>query len=83
MTDQKSEMDQQTSRPQEQPAKSSGINAEAIALGLEFLFSRRHQAAWSLGPLTRESASWVTAYVLARLGEIPPHYLEFYPETAD
>lgn len=77
MTDQKSEMDQLTSRPQKQPAKSSGISAGAIALGLEFLFSRRHQAAWSLGPLTRESSSWVTAYVLARLGEIPPHYLSF------
>jgi hypothetical protein len=45
---------------------------------LEFLFSQRHQAAWSLGSSpTRESATWVTAYVLARLGEIPAHYLSF------
>jgi hypothetical protein len=45
---------------------------------LEFLFSQRHQAAWSLGNSpSRESATWVTAYVIARLGEIPAHYLNF------
>jgi hypothetical protein len=70
-------MDQQTRQPQKQPAKSPGVSAGAIALGLEFLFSCRRQAAWSLGPRTRESAAWVTAYVLARLGEVPPQYLNF------
>lgn len=86
MTDQQSELDRQLGRPEEQRSakepgasgsRSSGARAEAIGSGLEFLFSRRHQAAWSLGPLTHESASWVTAYVLARLGEIPPHRLSF------
>jgi hypothetical protein len=77
VTDQQSEMDQETSQPQEQPAKAAGINGNAIGLGLEFLFSRRYQGAWRLGPLMRESAPWVTAYVLARLGEIPPPRLSF------
>ncbi len=86
MTDQQSELDRQTSPEDQRSAKepgasgsrSSGMSAEAIAAGLEFLFSCRHQAAWSLGiPSMRESASWVTAYVLARLGEIPQHHLNF------
>jgi len=87
VTDQQSEFDRQLSRPQGQHSakeldavrsRSSGVSAEAVASGVEFLFSHRHQGAWSLGsPFTRESASWVTAYVLARLGEIPPHNLSF------
>jgi hypothetical protein len=87
VTDQQSELDRQMSRPQGQGSsketgavgsRSSGASAEAVASGLEFLFSHRHQGAWSLGsPFTRESASWVTAYVLARLGELPPHNLSF------
>jgi hypothetical protein len=49
-----------------------------IACGLEFLFSQQHQGGWRLGSSPgRESAAWVTAYVLARLGEIPPHHLSF------
>ena len=87
MTDQQSELDRQMSRPEERRSTKEpgavgsrpyGMSAEAVASGLEFLFSRRHQGAWSLGnPFTRESASWVTAYVLARLGEIPAHHLSF------
>jgi hypothetical protein len=80
VTDQQSELDRRTSQPSHGAAESrpSGISAEAIACGLEFLFSRRHQAVWSLGSsLSRESATWVTAYVLARLGEIPSHHLSF------
>ncbi|HEX3155516.1 MAG TPA: prenyltransferase/squalene oxidase repeat-containing protein [Candidatus Angelobacter sp.] len=87
MTDQQSELDRQTSQPQNQRSaketsgagsRPSGVSSEAVASGLEFLFSHRHQGAWSLGsPFTCESASWVTAYVLTRLGEIPPHNLSF------
>jgi hypothetical protein len=87
VTDQQSELDRQMSRPQKQRSAEelglagsllSGVSAEAVASGLEFLFSRRHRGAWSLGsPFTRESAAWVTAYVLTRLGEIPSHNLSF------
>ncbi len=87
MTDQQSELDLQLSRPQNQSSakqrggagsRPSGVSTEAVASGLEFLFSHRHQGAWSLdSPFTRKSASWVTAYVLTRLGEIPPHNLSF------
>jgi hypothetical protein len=55
-----------------------GASADAIAAGLEFLFSRRQQSAWSLSsPAAGESAAWVTAYVLARLGEIPSHHISY------
>lgn len=87
MTDQQSELDRQLGRLEEQRStkglgascsRSAGVSAEAVGAGLEFLFSCRREAAWSLGgPSIRESASWVTAYVLARLGEIPPHHLSF------
>jgi hypothetical protein len=57
-----------------------GASADAIAAGLEFLFSRCQQSTWTLcAPATRESAAWVTAYVLARLGEIPSHHIS-YPQ---
>lgn len=80
MTDQQSELDQRTSRPSHGTAESrqSGVSAEPIARGLEYLFSQRHEAVWSLGgSQSRESAAWITAYVLVRLGEIPPHHLSF------
>jgi hypothetical protein len=87
LTDQQSELDLQMSRPQNQSSakqrggagsRPSGVSTEAVASGLEFLFSHRRQGAWSLdSPFTRKSASWVTAYVLTRLGEIPPHNLSF------
>jgi hypothetical protein len=45
---------------------------------LEFLFFQRYQAFWGVGSSPRrETATWTTAYVLARLGEIPSHYLSF------
>jgi hypothetical protein len=87
VTDQQSELDRNPSRPESQRSRaqgaardsqSSGVSADAIAAGLEFLFSRRHQAAWSLcNPATGESAAWVTAYVLTRLGEIPSHHFNY------
>jgi hypothetical protein len=53
-------------------------SADAIAAGLEFLFSRRRQKSWSLfAPAIQESASWVTAYVLTRLGEISAEYISY------
>lgn len=80
MTDQQSELEHRTSRPSQGAAESrpSGASAAAIASGLEFLFSQQNQAVWSLGSSApRESTAWITAYVLARLGEIPPHHLSF------
>lgn len=80
MTDQQSELDRRTSQPSRDAAESrpSGPGAEAIAAGLKFVFAQRHEAAWSLGGSSSpESSAWVTAYVLARLGEIPLHYLCF------
>ena len=79
MTDQ-SELDRQTdgfaSRRAENrgpaPISGRGASADAIRSGLEFLFSCRQHQHWSLcAPFKGESAAWVTAYVLVRLGEIP------------
>lgn len=80
MTDQQSELDHRTSQPSRDAAesRSSGASAEAIAAGLKFVFAQRREAAWSLGSsLSPESTAWVTAYMLARLGEIPQHHLCF------
>jgi hypothetical protein len=85
VTDQQSELDRQTrksgKRLAEDPGAAStsaqrGASAAAIAKGLEFLFSIRRQKSWSLcPPATTESAAWVTAYVLVRLGEIPAEHI--------
>jgi len=80
VTEQQSELDHRTSQPSRDAAESrpSGASAEAIASGLKFVFAQRREAAWSLGgSLSPESTAWVTAYVLARLGEIPSHHLCF------
>ena len=80
MTDQQSELDHRTSQPSRDAADSrpAGPGAEAIAAGLKFLFAQRRQAAWGVGSSrSPESTAWVTAYVLARLGEIPQHHLCF------
>ena len=80
MTDQQSKLDHRISQPSRDAAesRSSGASAEAIAAGLKFVFAQRREAAWSLGSsLSPESTAWVTAYVLARLGEIPSHHLCF------
>jgi hypothetical protein len=51
-------------------------STEAIAAGLEFLMSRRQDGKWrDFSPTTGESDAWVTAYVLARLGELPRPYI--------
>ena len=86
MTDQQSELDEQTCGPDERQAKSpetaTGIlrpsgSPDPIAMGLNFLFSRRQEQSWGLNsPHGRESA-WVTAYVLARLAEIPAHRINY------
>lgn len=80
MTDQQSELDHRISQPLRDAADSrpAGPGAEAISAGLKFLFAQRRQAAWGLGSSpSPESTAWVTAYVLARLGEIPLHHLCF------
>jgi len=56
--------------------RQRGASAAAIAAGLDFLFSRYRHGSWSLcAPSIRESAAWVTAYVLTRLGEISPEHI--------
>jgi hypothetical protein len=85
VTDQQSELDRQTRKAGKHPAKDLGAastsahrgpSADAIAKGLEFLFSVRQQKTWGLcPPATTETAVWVTAYVLVRLGEIPAEHI--------
>jgi len=58
------------------PAPPHSTSTEAIAAGLEFLMSRRQDGKWrDFSPTTGESDVWVTAYVLARLGELPRAYI--------
>jgi hypothetical protein len=85
VTDQKSELDSQTNSPAKRLVKNQatvatpglrGASATAISAGLDFLFSRYRHGSWSLcAPSIRESATWVTAYVLTRLGEISPEHI--------
>jgi squalene cyclase len=87
VTDQQSDLDRQIRNSDKRLAETlgrvttsrpPGASAAAIAAGLEFLFSRRQQSTWTLcSPATGESAAWVTAYVLARLGEIPSHHISY------
>lgn len=87
MTDQQSELDRQTRGSDKRftetlgtlaTSRLPGASADAIAAGLEYLFSRRRQGAWSLcSPAITESAAWITGYVLARLGEIPSHHISY------
>jgi hypothetical protein len=86
LTDQQSELDRPADQLRKQVARApgattdsrqSGSSTAAVAAGLEFIFSMRQHAAWSLGSSAGESAAWVTAYVLARLGEIPSHNLSY------
>src|SRR5882724_13141859 len=58
------------------PAPPHSTSTEPIAAGLEFLMSRRQDGKWrDFSPTTGESDVWVTAYVLARLGELPRAYI--------
>jgi hypothetical protein len=58
------------------PVPPHSTSTEAIAAGLEFLMSRRQDGKWrDFSPTTGESDAWVTAYVLARLGEFPQAYI--------
>jgi Prenyltransferase and squalene oxidase repeat len=53
-------------------------SADAIAAGLEYLFSLRQGKSWSICRAdVGQSAPWVTAYVLARLVEIPSHQISY------
>ncbi len=57
-------------------APPHSTSSEAIAAGQEFLMSRRQDGKWrDFSPTTGESDVWVTAYVLARLGEFPRAYI--------
>src|SRR5207302_4601642 len=47
-------------------------NSESVRAGLNFLFSSRQDRHWKdFGPSADEPNTWVTAYVLARIGELP------------
>jgi hypothetical protein len=83
VTDQQSELDRQIP-PEKQSVKKArkgsrqtGASTEAVALGLDYLFSIRKQGYWSLCSPDKESAAWVTGYTLARLGEIPSQHITF------
>ena len=48
-----------------------------MASGLEFLFSRRQEQSWGLSNQPGRESAWITAYVVARLGEIPSHRITY------
>lgn len=85
MTDQQSELDQNCSPDERQakaPETATGIlrpggNPDPIAMGLNFLFSRRQEQSWGLNSLHGRESAWLTAYVLTRLGEIPSHRINY------
>src|SRR5947209_6509711 len=53
-------------------------NAEAVIAGITYVTSAWHDRHWADFNLpSGESDVWVTAYVLARLGEIPSEYISF------
>jgi hypothetical protein len=86
VTDQQSELDRETCRHSKQLAKAQGnasgtmrpgCNPDPISTGLDFLFSMHRQQGWSLSSLASRESAWVTAYVLARLAEIPSHQITY------
>lgn len=86
MTDQQSELEHPTRKSDDPFTEEMGAaaisrqpaSADAIATGLEYLFARRQQQYWSVCAAdTRESAAWVTAYVLTRLVEVPSHQISY------
>ena len=86
MTDQQSELDQQAYRSGERQAKAAETatgtqqpsgTPDPIAMGLNFLFSRRKEQSWGLNNLHDQESAWVTAYVLARLAEISSHRINY------
>src|SRR5437016_5492672 len=49
---------------------------ESVRAGLHFLFSSQRDHHWKdFGPAV-EPETWVTAYVLAQVGELPPAYID-------
>src|SRR5262245_2263264 len=86
VTDQQSELERPTRKSDKTltqdmaPSATSRqpANADAISAGLEYLFARRQQRYWSICAAdTCESATWVTAYVLTRLLEVPSHQISY------
>ena len=86
MTDQQSGLDQRTRSSDDQQAKAgessngarrSGSCPDPIASGLNFLFSRLQEQSWGLSNLPGHESAWITAYVIARLGEIPSHRINY------
>jgi hypothetical protein len=86
VTDQRSQLDQRIGRPDERLAKAPQTangtprpagSSDPIAAGLDFLFSTRQQQSWGLSSLPGQESAWVTAYVLARLGEVPSHRITY------
>jgi len=86
VTDQQSELDHPTRKSDQPLTEDMGAaatsrqpaSADAISAGLEYLFARRQQRYWSICAAdTRESATWVTAYVLTRLVEVPSHQISY------
>jgi hypothetical protein len=55
---------------------SRASNAESIADGLQFIFGLEQDQLWALSDIPGLGAEvWVTAYVLARLGDVPASFL--------
>jgi hypothetical protein len=82
MTDREEKLDRAGSNPQKpnaDPAESRPrSNAEAVAAGREFVMSMRKDGCWTdFDAATGPSDIWVTAYVLARLGQMPSAYITF------
>ncbi len=82
MTDREQKLDSASMNPQ-RPNTEAGeprprSNAQAVAAGREFIMAMRKDGCWTdfdaaIGP----SDVWVTAYVLARLGQMPSAYITF------
>ena len=56
-------------------AASRLSNAESISDGLQFVFGLEQGQPWTdLGPIGQAPDVWITAYVLARLGDVPASF---------
>lgn len=58
--------------------ETQGLRAESITAGLEWLLAARRDDHWTdFSTLNGTADLWVTAYVLARLGEVPERYISY------
>jgi Prenyltransferase and squalene oxidase repeat len=66
-------------KPNADPGESRPrSNAQAVAAGREFVMSMRKDGCWTdFDAASGPSDVWVTAYVLARLGQMPSAYITF------